>query len=175
MSRRRKRHRKAASVDLNMAAMLDMAFQLLAFFILTFRPAPVEGQLGMHMPPPIPLTNVKSNKAQEAGGGDAGLMDVEKLDLSIDSNSQGEVAQIKVGMRPIIRGRLDASATASLHRQLRDIFIIQAIPFDRIQLIVDDRLHYNELMKIIDVCTQQVLPNGKKMERISFISANRST
>jgi len=39
---RKKRHIEG-DVQLNMAAMLDMAFQLLAFFILTYRPAPVEG------------------------------------------------------------------------------------------------------------------------------------
>ena len=51
--KRRHRRRKSATVDLNLAAMLDMAFQLLTFFILTFRPAPVEGQLGLHLPPPV--------------------------------------------------------------------------------------------------------------------------
>ena len=32
--------------------MLDMAFQLLTFFILTFRPAPIEGQISLRLPPP---------------------------------------------------------------------------------------------------------------------------
>ncbi len=39
-----------------MASMLDMAFQLLTFFILTFRPAPIEGQISLRLPPPIPVT-----------------------------------------------------------------------------------------------------------------------
>ncbi len=34
-------------VELNLAAMLDMAFQLLTFFVLTFKPAPVEGQIAL--------------------------------------------------------------------------------------------------------------------------------
>ncbi len=51
--RRKRRGRKSdppAEVELNMAAMLDMAFQLLAFFILTFRPSPVESQISLRMP-----------------------------------------------------------------------------------------------------------------------------
>ena len=34
------RQQSSEGVELNVTAMLDMAFQLLAFFILTFRPGP---------------------------------------------------------------------------------------------------------------------------------------
>jgi biopolymer transport protein ExbD len=174
MRHKHRRKRKSASVDLNLAAMLDMAFQLLAFFILTFRPAPIEGQLSMHLPPPVPLTQVQSKDSQPAEGNNEGdLKDLEKLDLYINSNALGEVSQIKVGMRPVVEGRLNSSAITALKRHFKEIFEVQAIPFDRIQLVVDDRLHYDELMKIVDICTQQVLPNGEKMQRISFISATK--
>lgn len=36
--------------DLPITPMLDMSFQLLAFFIMTFKPAPTEGQLMMALP-----------------------------------------------------------------------------------------------------------------------------
>ncbi len=52
-------------MELNLAAMLDMAFQLLTFFILTFRPAPVEGQILLRMPPPQPVTALRD--AAQAG------------------------------------------------------------------------------------------------------------
>jgi biopolymer transport protein ExbD len=39
--------------DLPITPMLDMSFQLLAFFIMTFRPTPVEAQIAMALPPPI--------------------------------------------------------------------------------------------------------------------------
>ncbi len=60
MAKRAKKHRSSEEVQLNLAAMLDMAFQLLAFFILTFRPSPVEGQLLLNLPPPTPVTKVSS-------------------------------------------------------------------------------------------------------------------
>ena len=63
MRHKKKRHQD--DVELNLTAMLDMAFQLLAFFILTFRPSPVEGQIMLRMPPPQPITNV--NSGQQAG------------------------------------------------------------------------------------------------------------
>jgi biopolymer transport protein ExbD len=37
--------------DLPITPMLDMSFQLLAFFIMTFHPAPSEGQIAMSLPP----------------------------------------------------------------------------------------------------------------------------
>ncbi len=64
MGKRRKRHNQS-EVELNLAAMLDMAFQLLTFFILTFRPAPVEGQISLRLPPPQAV--VVQETAEKAG------------------------------------------------------------------------------------------------------------
>jgi len=50
------RHRRSQEeVELNVTAMLDMAFQLLAFFILTFKPPPVEGSIALRLPPAAPI------------------------------------------------------------------------------------------------------------------------
>ena len=48
--------------------MLDMAFQLLAFFVLTFRQTPVEGQISLRLPPPQATVVAKNG---EAAGSDA--------------------------------------------------------------------------------------------------------
>src|SRR4051794_21378164 len=45
---------KHEEVEVQITPMLDMAFQLLTFFILTFRPAPVEGQFSMNLLPASP-------------------------------------------------------------------------------------------------------------------------
>ena len=42
--RRRKKRKSSDEVELNLAAMLDMAFQLLTFFILTFKPPRRKGR-----------------------------------------------------------------------------------------------------------------------------------
>ena len=51
------RKRSQQDVELNMASMLDMAFQLLAFFILTFQPPPLESQISLRLPPAKPASN----------------------------------------------------------------------------------------------------------------------
>ena len=52
MAKRAKKHRSSEEVQLNLAAMLDMAFQLLAFFIATFKPMTIEQQIALKLPPP---------------------------------------------------------------------------------------------------------------------------
>ena len=69
MRRRRHRGRSKHDVELNLAAMLDMAFQLLAFFILTFRPSPVEGELALNLPPPRAVARpVEAGQPPEGAG-----------------------------------------------------------------------------------------------------------
>ena len=50
MRRRRRQQTPATEPDLPITPMLDMSFQLMAFFILTFRPVPTEGQLALVLP-----------------------------------------------------------------------------------------------------------------------------
>ena len=51
------RQHSAEDVELNVTAMLDMAFQLLAFFVLTFRPGPFEPAVQLHLPPAQPVVH----------------------------------------------------------------------------------------------------------------------
>src|SRR5690349_24752778 len=157
MRRRRRHHRKSPSVELNLAAMLDMAFQLLAFFILTFRPAPIEGHLQLHMPPPVALTNVRSEDRESEGGAGYDPADWKTLDLFITATNEGDVSAIAAGFenQPIIQGKLTPESLRNLSRQLKAMFAAEQVVFDRVQLAVDGRLHYDELMKVVDVCTQQ--------------------
>ena len=50
MFRRRRQRPITSSRTCRSRPMLDMSFQLLAFFIMTFKPAPTEGQIAMTLP-----------------------------------------------------------------------------------------------------------------------------
>jgi biopolymer transport protein ExbD len=172
MSRRRKRRQPPSDVQLNLAAMLDMAFQLLAFFTLTFQPTPIEGHFQLHMPPPQQaLTNVEP--PPDSAPPDDGMAEtsafVETLDLFVTADNVGQVTNIKVAQQDVVAGRLTTANIQKLNTSLRQVFNIQATPFDRIQLHVDRRLHYEELMKIVDVCTRQTLPDGSQMRQVGFM------
>src|SRR6187431_2147239 len=95
---RRKRRHPPNDVELNLAAMLDMAFQLLTFFILTFKPAPVEGQVLLRMPPPQPITNI--NATQKAGSDTKNTYPIQGLTtliISAIANGDGSLQQLAIG------------------------------------------------------------------------------
>ncbi|MFO1019163.1 MAG: hypothetical protein U0903_00465 [Planctomycetales bacterium] len=55
-----------------------------------------------------------------------------------------------------------------LDQRLHAIFSQPASLIDRVLIKVGPRLRYEELMKIIDVCTRQKLGNGSFLNKISF-------
>ena len=168
MRRRRRHKRDQGSVEMNLAAMLDMAFQLLTFFILTFRPAPIEGQLALHMPPPVPLTKVEASTVDKSSLGDVAQLDLETLHLQVTADETGDVGTVSVEKSPAMRGPVNTESLLMLEKKLQTIFGIQHIPFDRVQIAVDGKLHYGELMKIIDVCSHQKRSDGEYIKKISF-------
>jgi biopolymer transport protein ExbD len=163
MSRMRRRRRSQTGVELNLAAMLDMAFQLLMFFVLTFRPAPVEGQISLRMPPAEPVTPTRS--AQRAGSDAANTNPVQGLNslvISVLPNAAGGIASMAIGEGAV-------ATLAGLNDRLRTILSDRASPFDQVVLQVGPGLRYDALMSVVDVCTRQRLPGGEKLTKLSFV------
>lgn len=161
MSRHR---RKSSDVKLNLAAMLDMAFQLLAFFVLTFKPDPLEGQIRLRLPPPEAVASVKTD--QQAGqdtNNTNPIEGVESLVISVFSNGDGSIQSIIVGEGDVGKNPL------GLETRLTTIFSDKDMPFKQVILQVGSKLRYDELMKLIDVCTRQTLPNGDELTKLSFV------
>ncbi len=169
MSRRRRRHRAEGAVELNLAAMLDMAFQLLTFFILTFRPAPVEGQISLRMPPAQPISP-QQNAVQ--AGADASNEDpvqgLNSLVISVVPNRAGGIGSMAIGEGVI-------ATLSGLNDRLRTVLADPASPFDQVVIQVGAGLRYDALMSVVDVCTRQKLPNGQKLTRLSFVELADST
>jgi biopolymer transport protein ExbD len=155
-------------VTLNITAMLDMAFQLLAFFILTFKPAPVEGQINLNLPPPRPIAAPDAQPDQSDEPGDIPAA-AKTLAISIFAAPNGQVSSMTVGLAPLFTGRLDAGRLRLFNERLKAVFAIEGAPFDQVLLRVGKTLDYGELMKIIDVCTKQKMADGKPVNKISFI------
>jgi biopolymer transport protein ExbD len=164
--RRRRRKRDQGSIELNLAAMLDMAFQLLTFFILTFRPAPTEGQLALNLPLPVAQTNIDSGTKSGEGIGD--VLSTDTLHLHVEADGHGDVHKIKIEANAVLDGRLDEASLQRLDKKLQAEFAEAQVKFDRVQIAVDGRLRYGELMKIIDICHRQRLADGTQMQKISF-------
>ena len=160
----RRRRRQQGDVELNLAAMLDMAFQLLAFFILTFKPAPIEGQVTLMLPPPKALTVVKN--AQQAGEDIKNTNPVQGLNtlvVSVIGEPSGRIGSMAIGESNI------GISLAALDRRLQEVLGDPGNPFDQVIIQVGSDLRYDELMSVIDVCTRQKLPSGEKLTKLSFV------
>ena len=157
--------RKQSEVELNLAAMLDMAFQLLTFFILTFKPPPSEGQVSLRLPPPKPVTMVK--EGQQAGADTSNtnpVVGVNTLTITVIATPSGGIDSMAIG-----EGSVGMSLTL-LENTLKDVFRKDSgNPFDQVVIQVGSDLRYSELMSIIDICTRQKLPSGEKLTKLSFV------
>ena len=144
-----------------MASMLDMAFQLLTFFILTFRPAPIEGQISLRLPPPQPVT-----KGVESVGSDTmntnPAKGVDTLTISVFADKSGDIGALGVGESGV------ANLTA-LDTRLQQIFADKDNSFEQVIIQVGSNLRYEALMKVVDICTHLKLPNGQKLSKLSFV------
>ncbi|HXY35683.1 MAG TPA: biopolymer transporter ExbD [Planctomycetaceae bacterium] len=166
---RRRLSRSKAEVELNLASMLDMAFQLLAFFILTFRPSPIEGQLSLHLPPAVPATNVQAERPDVAEAAEASGTTAKTLEVSVFADAEGDVSSVQVELRVAFQGPADQANLHKLDQKLHEAFAIEGSPFEQIVIRVAPDLRYEELMKVIDVCTRQKTADGQQLRKISFV------
>jgi len=162
------RREKPAEVRINLAAMLDMAFQLLAFFVMTFKPDPVEGQIQLRLPPPQAIANIKATeKAGQDTTTNNPVEGVETLIISLYSRPDGGIKSIAVGEGQV--GEDSPDKLRALEARLRVILDDKDVPFKQVILQVGSRIRYDELMKALDVCTRQKLPSGEPLTKLSFV------
>jgi biopolymer transport protein ExbD len=165
---RRKKHKKLEAVELNLAAMLDMAFQLLTFFILTFKPAPVEGQISLRMPPPQPLAN--ANAKAQAGATDSKdpVQGFNTLAIILTAEDSGKLGHIYVAQQEI---PVDEGPLKLFNDYLGKVLNDPGSPFDQVIIQVPAKLHYSELMRVMGVCSKQTVGGDphNKLTKLSLV------
>ncbi len=164
--RKRRRRRKGLSteVELNMAAMLDMCFQLLAFFILTFNPQDVEIQISMLMPPMQQVGNSAKIEEQPPPPPDESPFEF-PLQVNLRATEDGNIRQIEVGGRNLVPDGT-AGIFDEFESQLRALMVSPG--FESIDLRVESQLKYEYLIRIMDVCTRQQSKSGEQMVKMNI-------
>ena len=134
------------TVELNVTAMLDMAFQLLAFFVLTFRSSPIEPGFMMHMPPAMPVV-VKAGPEPPvepiiniADFKPAGV-DTLRIDLYSES---GRLEGITLSHGPV-------DSLDDLRQKLRPFLEDPKSPIEQIVVHASDRLQYSNVMEVVGI------------------------
>jgi biopolymer transport protein ExbD len=142
------------------APMLDMAFQLLTFFVLTYKPAPAEVQYTMNLLPAQPATSITSEAPTDKPS-DSLPASLRTLPTILRAGEGGRLAQIVVGETTI------PTKPKELELELDKYFQDPNLPFDQTMLKVDPRLKYSELMKVMNAFMNAFL-HAKKPPNITF-------
>jgi len=160
MSRRKKKG-GGDNVELNVTAMLDMAFQLLAFFILTFKSPPAEGQISLRLPPPLAINAKTQVQAADGKSDTNAVKGVDTLTISVIAQGGG-APSYAVGERAVF-------TVAALEAELSKIFADKGNPFEQVVIQVSSDVMYESLMKVVEACAKQKLPDGNKLSKLSFV------
>ncbi len=162
--RRRIRTRSQSEVELNLAAMLDMAFQLLTFFILTYQPPPTEGQIYLRLPPPEGVVAKPGQQVGDDTKNQNPLKGLDTLTITVLADPRtGELTSLGIGEKD----QTSIANVVELDSQLRKD--LASAPFSQVIIQVSPVCRYDALMKVIDVCTHQTLADGKKLSKLSFV------
>ncbi len=144
---------------MQIAPMLDMAFQLLTFFILTYHPMPQEGQFLMNLLPAIPSTS--SAEAASDAASDKLPAELRTLPTTLKAGPGGSLGEILVGEQAV------PTTPAELEKELDKYLQDPTLPFDQTVLKVDPNLKYSELMRVINAFSN-AFHRAKKAPNISF-------
>jgi biopolymer transport protein ExbD len=160
--RRHKRKHKVDEPNVPIAPMLDMAFQLLTFFVLTYHPAPQEGQFVMSLLPPQPATAMAAAPANQAAPSNELPVALRTLPTVLKAGEGGSLARIVVEQNEVPN---DPKALENaLGRYLQD----PDLPFDQTLIKVDPNLRYSELITVINAFSNAFV-KAKKDPKLSFV------
>jgi biopolymer transport protein ExbD len=109
-------------------------------------------------------------KDGQSAGSDASnknpLQGMNTLTISVSASAAtGTITGLRIGESPVTGRDLIATLDGTLQKLLRD----QGNPFDQVIIQASESCRYDELMKIIDVCTHQTLADGKKLSKLNFV------
>jgi biopolymer transport protein ExbD len=158
---------KSLEVELPITPMLDMAFQLLTFFILTYKPAPTEGQFAMNLLPAQAATEIKKEQQKET---DNPTLDVTLRTLTtvLRAGGNGILGEVMLNEKPIVGGMEE------LKKELESFVNDPVLSFDQALIKVDPRLKYSEVIKVIDIFSSLKGLKGepKPLTKLSFAELN---
>jgi biopolymer transport protein ExbD len=147
-----------AKIDINMTPMIDVVFQLLTFFLMTFKVASPEGDFNLKLP--------KEERSQGAAN-----TQTEMINIRLVARPTGDLAQIQIESGAPITG---PQAFNILHNNIVKMVNIargagQQEP--EIQIDADDILRYENIVLTvsavsgqIDENTGEIIPLVKKIK-----------
>ena len=153
--------------ELSVTAMLDMAFQLLTFFILTFRPPPVEGEILLRMPPPQAVLGAGGQAAgQDETKDPKDVKPVKTLTITVIDEGGG-ISVVQVGVPSV---GMNEVPFGQLNEKLGEYFKGSGDAFEQVIIQSTPTLRWGELLRVVEICTNQRFSDGSKLGKLSFVA-----
>ncbi len=149
---------KETEVEMQITPMLDMAFQLLTFFIMTYHPAPSEVQFGMNLLPAQPSINMNEPISTADTSNSDVPVGLKTLPTTIHAAGGGDIARITLEANEIP----DVEALDQELKKIAADIEKKELLYEQVLITVDPQLKYSELIKVIDVFTRN------KLTKLSF-------
>jgi biopolymer transport protein ExbD len=187
MSRRGK-NQDNPEIVLPITPMLDMAFQLLTFFIFTYHPSALEGQMDFSMPPPTADTQASS------------AMDVKKDTPSLkqeDPDLPKDILLVKAGTQHngtddgkicsvTVQGTAGTRTVSVEKHSLDELvkYLTEARkdlppdpktqePTTLIKIQGDSKLTWGEMVRLMDACREAGFSTHKFVQPTDFVPGGR--
>lgn len=147
--------------NLPVTPMLDMAFQLLAFFVMTYHPSDLEGQMELS----LPSENISQAKSAEEVKTDAPSDKDKPIDLPVsvtvivrtqrDNVQAGSISGI------IVEEEVGKHPVETLDKLLDELKARRATADNKenIKIQADAKLKWSEVISVVDVCKQAGFTN----------------
>jgi biopolymer transport protein ExbD len=152
------RPRPPEEVFFPVVPMLDMAFQLLAFFVLTFQAPSAETHIDLDLPTtPLALPGAPRGRAE--------LPSARRVDTDLENDLFVRVTADDLGdIRSIRLGEGDMPDLPTLSQRLRRyVEILEGRPL-RVRLVADDHLRYEEAARVLAACSAAGVANVRLAE-----------
>jgi biopolymer transport protein ExbD len=158
--------------NLPVTPMLDMAFQLLAFFVMTYHPSSFEGQMELSLPSEPVAQAQKPDEMQQDAKPDKDEKLEPQASLTVFARTNNGLISDVVLQDTAGSQQADVPATNPERRDPRQMDKLRdelkkrrenAENKDNIKIQADSKLKWKEVMKVIDVCKSAGFKN------ISFV------
>jgi len=160
------------NLGLIITPMLDMSFQILSFFIMTYNPSALEGHIPGSLAPPLEISkNAPENKVDDVLSVDpaeilAEVQDAITVIVKASETKPGEPSKISIQRKtaPAPEQIEDAGATSwkqartALATELKRLNQDGAVEKANIKIAADADLQQQYVMEVYDICKQSGFP-----------------
>jgi biopolymer transport protein ExbD len=158
------------NLGLIITPMLDMSFQILSFFIMTYHPSALEGHIPGSLAPPAKVASTsKENNVEDVLSVPEDMMVLEDaltVVVKVDGADPGKPGKVLLQRKtsPAPEELEDASRAtwkvtrATLAKELKRLNVEGAVEKSNIKIAADGDLMQQYVMEVYDVCKQSGFP-----------------